>query len=141
MPVSSRRPVLAWAREIARWEGAGGLLRHGLRRIARPLIRVRRFLFFEMDLTQPFPQIEARVPLEMRVASPADLETFAAALTALGVDVVKGREQFEHGDLLTLTLCQGKLVNVGWVTFSPRYIEEIGVMLDLQPGESCGYGP
>lgn len=36
---------------------------------------MRRLLFFEMDLTQQFPKIEARVPLEMRVATVADLET------------------------------------------------------------------
>ena len=113
MPPIPGRALLSQVRDIARWEGIPALFRHGLRRILHPVLRVRRFLFFEMDLTQPFPRLEARVPLEMRVASTEDLETFDAALAELGVDMAKGRERLERGDLLTLGLHQNTLVHAG----------------------------
>ena len=138
-PPRPARATVAQALEIARWEGIRGLLRRGLRRVLRPVVRVRRLLFFEMDLTQPFPKVEARVPLEMRMAIAEDLETFGEALMELGTDMAKARRQFERGDFLCLALSQGTLVNAGWVTFSSPYIEELGVILELQPGESCGY--
>ncbi|HZT35464.1 MAG TPA: hypothetical protein VFA15_06070, partial [Nitrososphaera sp.] len=54
------------AREVLHAEGLLGLLVHGLRRSCRPLIEIRRFLFFETDLTQPLPPIPpARVPLDV----------------------------------------------------------------------------
>src|SRR5262249_30679359 len=140
MDLKRARALLTRARASARWEGIPRVLRHGIRTILRPVLRVRRFVFFEMDLTQTFPQLQARVPLEMRVASAEDLEAFGEALEELGVDMVKGRQRLARGDLLTLALHRGTLVHAGWVTFSSPYIEEIGVILELQPGEACGYG-
>src|SRR5262249_53132656 len=69
------KKALERAREIFRWEGLWGLCRRGPLGLLRPVLRVRRFLFFEMDLTQPFPTVETRVPLDMRVATLEDLET------------------------------------------------------------------
>jgi hypothetical protein len=130
---------VARAREILRWEGIKGLLRRGLRKVLHPIIRVRRLLFFEMDLTKPFPKIEARVPLEMRVATAEDLDTFGEALTELGMDIAKARRQLDRGDLLTLALSRGTLTNAGWITFSSPFVDEIGVILELRPGESSDY--
>ena len=127
------------AREIVRWEGALGLLLRAVRRALHPIFRVQRLLFFELDLTQPLPKLVARVPLEMRVASNEDLDTFAAALAELGVDAAGARRRLADGDLLTLAISEGALVNVGWITFSSPYIDEIAAVLELQPGESCGY--
>ena len=127
------------AREIVRWEGALGLLRRAVRRALHPIFRVQRLLFFELDLTQPLPKLNARVPLEMRMASNEDLDTFVAALAELGVDAAGARRRLARGDLLTLAISEGTLVNVGWITFSSPYIDEIAAVLELQPGESCGY--
>ena len=147
-PEGSRRPAggddpntlsFARVREIARWEGLRGLVRRAVRRTLHPVLRFRRLLFFEMDLTQPFPKVEARVPLEMRVAVEEDLEALAEPLAELGVETAAARRRLARGDLLTLALSHGTLVNVGWVTFSHPYIDEIDAVLELAPGESCGY--
>jgi len=131
--------VLARAREIVHWEGALGLLRRGLRRALHPVLWVHRLLFFEMDLTQPIPKLEARVPLETRVASEEDLDAFEEALREFEVDAAGARQRLASGDLLTLAISRGTLVNVGWITFSSPYIDEIDAIPDLRPGESCGY--
>src|SRR5207249_1137795 len=73
--------------EVLRWEGIGSVLTRGLRKLLRPVVRVRCLLFFEMDLTRPFPAIEARVPLTMRVATVEDLDTFGEELTRLTVNL------------------------------------------------------
>ncbi|MDO8479274.1 MAG: hypothetical protein Q7W02_24405 [Candidatus Rokubacteria bacterium] len=132
--------TIARAREILRWEGVTGFLTRGIRKLLRPVVRVRCLLFFEMDLTQPFPVIEARVPVTMRVATAEDLDTLADELTSFWVNLAAAREQLDRGDLLCLTFANGTLVNRGWVTFSSPSVEELGVLLELQPGESCLYG-
>ncbi|MCI0545999.1 MAG: hypothetical protein L0027_01805 [Candidatus Rokubacteria bacterium] len=126
--------------QVLRFEGVRGLAARAGRKLLDPLVRVRRLFFFEMDLTRPFPRVEPRAPLEMRVATREDLETFAGALAGLGVGRAEARRQMDAGDVCTLGLVRGELVHVAWVSFRSPWIDEIGVRLELGPGESCGYG-
>ncbi len=125
---------------MLRWEGVRGLLHRAVSRTLHPVVRVRRLLFMETDLTRPGTQLAARVPLEMRVVTRADLEALAPGLTALGIDLPQAREQLGRGDVLTVGLSGPVLVHAGWISFSPPWIDEIGARLDLGPGEACGYG-
>ena len=127
-------------RTVLRWEGVPGLLRRAIRATFRPFVRVRRVIFYEIDLTQPVVPLVARVPLELRVVGREDFETLAPELATLGVDLAAAREQLERGDLLTVGRSGPALVHMGWVCFSSPWIVEIDARLTLGPTEACGYG-
>jgi GNAT superfamily N-acetyltransferase len=124
---------------VLRWEGPGALVLRVIRRLLHPVLRVRRLLFFEADLTVPQPRLQARVPLELRLATLDDVEQHAEGLATLGLDPAEARQRLERGDLGVLGLSGGHLVHVGWITFGSPWIDELGARLLLQPGEACAY--
>jgi GNAT superfamily N-acetyltransferase len=125
---------------VLRWEGARGLVRRSVRRALHPVLRLRRLRFLEADLTRPAPRLVARVPLEMRVVAPAELDALGPALAPLGIDLRQAREQLDRGDVLTVGFSGTALVHAGWISFSAPWIDEIGARLALGPTEACGYG-
>src|SRR2546427_10937837 len=72
------------AQEVLRSQGARRVLLLALKKICRSVLEIRRF-FFENDLTQPLPLLQARIPLTIRPLRVEEIETFAAAFRAQGL--------------------------------------------------------
>ena len=86
------------------WLKVSVLLRHALscgiravRRLVARVVVLRRVFFFETDLTQTLPSVTARIPLEIRPATAADIERFAEHLKAAGLSIDDARRRF-HAD-------------------------------------------
>ena len=133
----------AWQhiKDLRRWEGWSGVARQVARKVSRPVVEVRRWFFFETDLRRDFPPATARVPVEIRAATSAELETFADVLRAAGIDPEKCQRRLARGDVAVVVLSGGQLAHVRWISYSsPVVIREIGVSLHLGPSEGYIYG-
>jgi len=133
---------LASARAALRHEGVGGLFRRTVRKMLRPVVQVDRWYFVEGDHSEPPPPPPpARVPLEIRIALPQDLEAHAEDLCRVDQDPAKVQARLARGDTAILGLVGGRLAHVQWLAFSsPIDIEEVGVRLFLGPREGYSYG-
>ena len=134
------KSFLARAEGILRHQGLGSFFGRVLRRTLRPVVRIDRLLFFITDLTAPLPRIQARIPVEIRTATPEDFETFVATFERMGVERDELLERRDRGDVAFLALVDGRLVHSQWITFERPWVSEIGVRLALGPREVCGYG-
>jgi GNAT superfamily N-acetyltransferase len=110
----------------------------GLRQVLRPVVTIHRYHFFEKDLTQPTPDLTARVPLEVREANLDDFERYEEAFAAGGVDLREARRRHERGDLCLIALSGNEPVSFDWSTFRPFYAPELDVTVDLGPGDAFG---
>jgi len=131
---------LARAGGILRHQGLGSFLGRALRRALRPVLRVDRVLFFITDLSMALPRIQARIPVEIRMATQEDFDAFAATFERMGVEAGELQERRDRGDVAFLALVDGRLVHSQWITFEAPWVSEIGVRLALGPREVCGYG-
>jgi GNAT superfamily N-acetyltransferase len=107
--------------------------------VLRPVVRIDRLIFFAADLTQAFPRFDARVPVEIRPATPEDFETFAPAFERIGVDRPEIRRRTARGDVAIVAVAGGTLTHAQWITFVSPWVSEIGAQLVLGPGEACSY--
>lgn len=133
--------VLGSARYILRWAGPRSLAAAVLRKTVSPVVELRRWYFFETDLTALPPPLEARVSLDVRQATWDDLDRVPEILRAAGVPREEAGRRLERGDLAILALSGGRPVHLHWIAFaSPIRLGEIGIELHLAPGEAYGYG-
>jgi len=136
-PVKS---LLVRAEGVLRRQGLQSFLGRALRRALGPVVRIDRLIFFVTDVTTVLPRLEARVPVDIRPATPEDFEAFAATFERMGVDPSELQERRDRGDVAFLALVGGRLVHSQWITFRAPLVSEIGVHLALGPRETCGYG-
>lgn len=122
--------------DVVRSEGFWGLIRHAVRKVAQ----IRRLFFFEADLTQPLPNVTARIPVEIRTATLKDLEIFANELEQrAGLNRQEAQQRLKAGNVAVLALCDRKLAGIQWLTFTDRLVTDIGRKLVLAPGEACDF--
>ena len=133
------RAVVARGWSTLRRQGVGRASRRLVRRILSPAVRIDRLIFFATDLTKPLPPMQARVPVEIRPASPGDFEVFASVFRSIGLDSGEIQSRIARGDVALLALAGGVLVHVLWVTFVAPEVSEVDARLMLGPGEACAY--
>jgi hypothetical protein len=122
-----------------RWEGPWITSVHVTKTALKPLIEVNRFLFFETDLTKPLAQVEPRIPLEIRLMTPGDIEAFAPLFNKRGLSPEEIDSRLTRRDKCILACSGAELVGFYWLGFSNQWIQEIGVTLRLASGEAYGY--
>ena len=133
-------PNPAWQRirDLRRWEGWSGVARQVVRKVFRPVVEVRRWVFFETDLRSFVPPAMPRVPVEIHAASSEELEAFADVLRASGIVPEECQRRLAHGDVAVVVLSGAQLAHIVWISYaSPVVIHEIGISLHL--GASDGY--
>src|SRR5262249_46314956 len=131
------------AQEVLRAQGARRFLLLALKKLwglCRSVLEIRRFFFFENDLTQPLPLLPARLPLTIRPLRGEEVETFAAAFRAQGLAPEIVHRWLAQGETCILALAGERLVNFAWIICSTAvWLGEIGVTLCLAPGECYGH--
>lgn len=127
-------------RSVLRAGGPARLVGRGAARLLSPGLRVRRLLFFATDLTAPLaPVPPATVPLDIRVATRAELEAAGAELRLAGTSAEEACRQLDAGDVPVGAFAGGRLAHLQWITFRSPWVDEIQRWLRLGPGEACGY--
>ena len=126
-------------RASLRWQGPWITTVRVIKTALKPLIEINRFLFFETDLTQPFAQVEPRIPLEMRLLTPDDIESFAPLFSTRGLSREEVQTRLTRGDKCILACSGSELTGFFWLGLSSQWLPEIGVRLCLAPGEVYGY--
>lgn len=112
---------------------------HAIKKAIRPIIEIHRVFFFETDLTQPSPTVNARIPLEIRPVRLEDLDAWADELEAGGIDRQRARHRLERGEVGIVAVSGRQPAHVQWIAFSPVWVSEIGVTLVPGPGEAYSY--
>jgi len=105
--------------------------------LAARLVRIRRVFFFETDLKQPLATATASIPLDIRVGTATDIETFARDLTAAGLSVDDAHQRLQRGEVPITAVSNGHLAHIHWLALAgPVVLGELGLTLHLGPGEA-----
>ena len=123
-------------REVLRREGPGRLLiRSGT--ALRGLV-YRDVILVALDVTRDVPPVERRVPVEMRLLGPEDLEAYGR-FRAQPVERAQTGRRLEKGDACIAAWLEGEIVSAGWYSFDRARVDDIDRELALAPGEIYGY--
>jgi hypothetical protein len=139
----ARRSPSVWsrARLILQREGFAGFTSHLVRRCLRPVLSWDTVSFFAWDdlAAVTIPQLQARIPLDVRLAGASDW----SRLRELPQEAGRGQEEFEtrlaRGDLCFIGLSDDRLVHVFWVAVRESWIPALGATLRLEPGDAYAY--
>jgi hypothetical protein len=141
--VRRSRPVVRklrrWWRlggEVFRREGPGRLLVRSVTAV-RGLV-YRDVILVALDVTHDVPDLGRKVPLEMRLLGPDDLEAYAR-FRAQSVPHVQTQRRLEKGDACIAAWRDGEIVSAAWYSFGTAWIDDIGRALRLGSGEVFGY--
>jgi hypothetical protein len=105
--------------------------------LAARVVRIRRVFFYETDLTQPLATATASTPLDIRVGTATDIETFARDLTAAGLSVDDAHQRLQRGEVPIIAVSDGQLAHIHWLVLAgPVVLGELGLTLHLGPGEA-----
>jgi len=127
-------PTSGFDRELEYW-GADTI--RALRHLAARLVRIRRVFFFETDLRQPLVIATASIPLDIRVGTATDIETFARDLTAAGLSVDDAKQRLQRGQVPIIAVSDGHLAHIHWLVLAgPVMLDELGLTLHLGHGEA-----
>ena len=111
------------------------------RRIFSRLIRIERVYFFETDPRLRTDPVVSRVPVEIRIATSADIRLYADDLERLSsIGPREAQELLDTGRLAYIALCHGSLSAVFWLGFGAQIVSEIDMTLMLAADEACGFG-
>lgn len=113
------------------------LRQEGLRKTAAwflsNLLRVQRFIVFESEIRGPLPSIQEDPDIEVRQATPENLQSVRQSHPSLPVE-------FYYDKVYGLRTCflaffQGRVAGVSWLSLPGEYNR----YFDLQPGEAEGF--
>ena len=108
-----------------------------IRGLVARVVVVRRVFFFATDFTQTLPSATARIPLDIRPATAADIEAFADDLKAGGLSIDDARRRLQAGQVPIIAVSGGRLTHVQWLLFAgPVTLSELGLTLFLRPGDA-----
>ena len=145
-PGGKTHQLRALVRKLRRWWKVGGevLRREGPGRLlvrsgtaVRGLV-YRDIILVALDVTHEVSDVERKVPVEMRLLGPEDVEAYAR-FRGLPVEHVTARRRFEKGDACIAAWLGDEIVSAGWYSFGTAWVDDIGRGLRLAPGEVFGY--
>jgi hypothetical protein len=110
---------------ILRYGGIGALLVRLIRECLRPVLTWETLCFFARDLSQDIPEIEARVPVELKMLRGDEVRAYRSALESAGVASEKIEARAARGERCAIGLSEGRLVHYKWLTLTPAWIPEI----------------
>ena len=124
---------------VLRRQGVRSFVGRALRQLLHPLVRIQCLTFFITDLTAPLPSVRARVPADIRPATPEDFRAFASSFARSGVDRCEIEQRIERGDVAIIAVVGDALAHSQWITFHSPWVSEIEAIMVLEPGDGCSY--
>jgi hypothetical protein len=116
---------------------SGSDIVRAVRHLAGRLVVIRRVFFFQTDLTGPLATAAASIPLDIRVGTATDIETFTRDLTAAGLSVDDAKQRLQRGEVPIIAVSDGHLAHIHWLVLAgPVVLEELGLTLHLGPLEA-----
>jgi hypothetical protein len=113
--------------------GAKIVITRGLRKLVRPAFKIGTLVFFDSDLSRPFPEVRPVGGIIPREATIEDVRLFADQ------EVFLDRFHQGHRCFLGIEEKTGTLTNYRWVNTTAAFIPELDRYLILKPGEAYIY--
>jgi len=139
VPAARIRSLWDKARIDLRFAGGAFLLARMARRALAPVCAWRTLCYFERDLTEPAPEFTAKVPIETRVATPADLTRFHDTFVQAGARTEEFASRLDRGDLCFLGIADDRLVHFMWLCRVSAPVPAIAATVLLDPAEGLVY--
>ena len=121
-----------------RYQDAGVLLWQAFVKLLSPLVRLDVEILFELDLTQPVEQRQAKIECRIEQATEADLDAVVDMQTQPGEARATARETFldsmRVGECCFVARVGGEIAHSNWIRFHDCAPME-GRSVDLLPGE------
>jgi hypothetical protein len=98
----------------------------------------RRVVLMERGLDAPLFDVTPRVPAEISILAPAEVEAYLALRTDL--DPAEVNRRLLAGAQCFAVRCRGRLVHAGWATTRDARVDYLGCPFPLAPGEVYQFG-
>ena len=119
---------MAWRTDVGRF----------LRRLSRGIVAYDKAFLFERDLSHPLEKRAPSIPMEIRRATPQDIDSLTLEQHGYGeAEMERAKRRLEEGQLCVVAVHQGRIIYFNWVSF--KAFAYSGITLPLGPGWAYGY--
>ena len=135
---SSLRAGRIATQEPSFWGSLRFKVETSLRNLTRPFLNV--FVFFEADLDHTVVAMPAGTQLSPRLfQGPSETEKVCELLAAMDNSREELQRRMLRGDLVSIGFVGEEPVAYTWMTFQNANVNELGLVLRLEPGELVQY--
>ncbi|HZD16756.1 MAG TPA: GNAT family N-acetyltransferase, partial [Actinomycetota bacterium] len=122
-------------RDAIRRRGLYRRVRHLAGRLSAPLRIARLYVMYRKDLTRRPEPFRARVPIEVTIARPREIDAVAEVNRGATEDLVTiYRGRLEMGGVCFVARLDGRIVGYNWI-FTRSLVDFDGERIDLGDGE------